>query len=216
MRVGAPAPRRGRPAAVIRAMKRRSAPETGCADAQKVARTSSSCTAPKSSGSSGGLATIGGPSWSVDARVGDEGRHGRPLCVEWASPRPMLEVKIGLGILDDHRVGGPTSFECVTHRSQQSPAQCLRHGLLSRLTRWPLHVQVEAKAVWRATIGRQHLLPRSIIGAIPAFVPRAIAPFLSAAALNFWRNTLTTIGANTRAAQAIHRKGKVLCAGNMG
>lgn len=171
-------------------MKRRGArgAEAGCADAQKVARTAGSCAVPKPSGSSGGLATIGGPSWSVDARVGDEGRHGRPLCVEWASPRPMLEVKVGLGILDDQSLGGPTSFECATRRSQRSapPApQWLRRGLLIRLTRRSLHAQVEAKAIWRAAIGRQHLLSRSLNGAAdsPSRAPPrcsvTLAPFRS-------------------------------------
>lgn len=110
-------------------MKRRT-PETSCPDAQKdAARPRTSCAAPPPPATGGGLlGTIGGPRWSVNARVGDEGRHGRPLCVEWASPRPMLEVKVGLGILDDQSVGGPTSFECVTHRScapgQSQPGGC--------------------------------------------------------------------------------------------
>ena len=57
------------------------------------------------------VATIGGPSWVVNPTVGDEGRHGRPLHVEWASPRPMLEVKLGLGILEDESMDAPSSFE---------------------------------------------------------------------------------------------------------
>jgi hypothetical protein len=44
--------------------------------------------------------------WAINALVGEEGRHGRPLCVKWSSPRPMLEVRVGLGVLDEDDLGG--------------------------------------------------------------------------------------------------------------
>jgi hypothetical protein len=127
-----------------RPMKRR-APETACPDAEKEAARPRTGGCAVSSEAPSGLSTIGGPSWSVDARVGDEGRHGRPLCVEWASPRPMLEVKVGLGILEDESLGGPTSFECVA----QSPGARL----------WGFLFASPARARWArvAAAGSDHL-----------------------------------------------------------
>ena len=99
-------------------MSKRARATEGCAAPAKkgggascsAAGAASSCSAAASATE---ITTIGGPSWAVSAKVGEEGRHGRPLCVDWSSPRPMLEVKLGLGILEDESLGGPTSFECV-------------------------------------------------------------------------------------------------------
>lgn len=49
--------------------------------------------------------------WGVTTRPGERGPYGKTLLVEWTSPRPLLEVKIGLGVVDSGSAVGPTNFE---------------------------------------------------------------------------------------------------------
>eukprot|EP01047_Picozoa_sp_COSAG01_P007739 COSAG01_NODE_296_length_19281_cov_212.029507_17_plen_116_part_00 len=50
--------------------------------------------------------------WRVTARAGDPGPHGKTLIIDWATPRPMIEIKLGLGLADTKHGAAPTNFEC--------------------------------------------------------------------------------------------------------